>query len=87
MISIVRYSENDYYTKKISSICNARIIWGGDNSINNIRKFPLSHRSLDIAFADRYSFCLINSDSICELNEFEFRNLLQSELNNNRPIS
>ena len=37
MISIVRYSNNDDYTKKISSMCNARIIWGGDNSISNIR--------------------------------------------------
>jgi len=35
-ISIVRYSKNEDYTKKISSICNARVIWGGDNAINNI---------------------------------------------------
>ena len=39
MISVVRYADNDNYTKKISSVCNARLIWGGDKSINNIRKF------------------------------------------------
>ena len=77
MISIVRYSENDYYTKKISSICNARIIWGGDNSINNIRKFPLSHRSLDIAFADRYSLCVINSSTVLKLSPKEIDRLTE----------
>ena len=32
MIKIIRYSENDDYTSKLSSICDARLIWGGDNS-------------------------------------------------------
>mgnify|MGYP001164283059 FL=1 len=39
MISIVRYKDNDDFTKKISLSCNARLIWGGDNSISNIRNF------------------------------------------------
>ena len=57
MISIVRYSDNPEFTQKISSICNARLIWGGNESIKNIRTFKLQERSIDIAFADRYSFC------------------------------
>jgi len=67
MISVVRYRDNDGYTKKISSICNARLIWGGDNSINNIRKFSLNLRALDIAFADRYSICVINASEVLKL--------------------
>jgi len=77
MISIVQYSENDYFTKKISSICNARIIWGGDNSINNIRKFPLPYRSLDIAFADRYSLCAIDSQALLKLSSKEINRLTE----------
>ena len=68
MISIVRYSNDDNYTKKISSICNARIIWGGDNTIDNIRKFELNQRALDIAFADRYSFCVMSTLEILKIN-------------------
>ncbi len=77
MVSIVRYSDNDDYTKKISSICNARIIWGGDNSIKNIRSFPLSQRALDIAFADRYSFCVINTSEVIKLNKKEIGRLAE----------
>ena len=77
MISIIRYSDNDDYTKKISSICNARLIWGGDNSIKNIRKFPLNQRALDIAFADRYSFCVMNTSEVMKLDKKEITRLVE----------
>ena len=81
MISIVRYSDNDNYTKKISSICNARVIWGGDNSIKNIRKFPLNQRALDIAFADRYSFCVMNTSEVIKLGKKEIKRLVEKFYN------
>ena len=77
MISIVRYSNNDNYTKKISSICNARLIWGGDNSIKNIRNFALNQRALDIAFADRYSFCVMSTSEVIKLGEKEIKRLVE----------
>tara|TARA_B100001123_G_C15230995_1_gene995163 strand:- start:22 stop:1209 length:1188 start_codon:yes stop_codon:yes gene_type:complete len=80
-IAIIRYSENDSYTKKISSMCNARLIWGGDNSINNIRKFPLDQRAIDIAFADRYSFCVINTSEILKLSVNEIKRLAEKFYN------
>ncbi len=76
-ISIVRYSKNENYTKKISSICDARVIWGGDNTINNIRKFPLSFRAIDITFADRYSFCILDTAKFLELNIKEMKRLIE----------
>ncbi len=71
MITIVRYRDNDNYTKKISSICNARLIWGGDETIKNIRMFKLQQRAIDIAFADRYSFCAIDTKKFLKLNKYE----------------
>ena len=71
MIVVVRYRDNDNYTKKISSICNARLIWGGDETIKNIRMFKLQQRSIDIAFADRYSFCAIDTKKFLKLNNYE----------------
>src|SRR5574344_750055 len=50
----------DYF----SSICSSRMIWGGDVTISNIRKSPLSPRANDITFADRHSILLLNSDAI-----------------------
>ena len=81
MITIVRYSNNDNYTKKISSICNGRIIWGGDNSIRNIRKFEINQRALDIAFADRYSFCALETMEILKLSTNEIERLVEKFYN------
>ena len=71
MIVVVRYRDNDNYTKKISSICNARLIWGGDETIKNIRMFKLQQRAIDIAFTDRYSFCAIDAKKFLKLNNYE----------------
>ena len=81
LISIVRYKNNDKFTKKISSLCNARIVWGGDKSISSIRKFPLNERSIEITFADRYSFCLIDSSKILKINNFDLKRLVEKFYN------
>tara|TARA_B100000686_G_C16763634_1_gene960393 strand:- start:1015 stop:2208 length:1194 start_codon:yes stop_codon:yes gene_type:complete len=80
-ITIVRYKDNDNFTKKISSICNARVVWGGDKSVATIRQFPLMERAIDISFADRYSFCIINSSKISNLNKFELKLLVEKFYN------
>lgn len=81
MISIVRYTDNDNFTKKISSICKARLIWGGDETIKKIRMFKLQERAIDIAFADRYSFCVINTDNFLKLKEYETNQLIEKFYN------
>ena len=62
-IVIVRYDRGSDATKQFSLCCNVRIIWGGDNTINQIRKNMLSPRAFDVSFADRYSICAINAKS------------------------
>lgn len=61
-IALVRYerdkSVNDYF----SSLCDVRVIWGGDATIEEIRKSPLRARATEVTFADRYSIALINAD-------------------------
>jgi len=61
MIKIAKYKNNESFTKKISSICDARLIWGGDQSIENIRKYNLHASAIDLTFADRYSLCIIDT--------------------------
>jgi hypothetical protein len=43
-------------------MCDVRVIWGGDSTINDIRKNSIRPRAFDIAFASRYSLCIINAD-------------------------
>ena len=75
MITIIKYSNNDEFTKQVSKICDARVIWGGDKTISEVRKFPISERAYDISFADRYSFCVMNSSKLKRLTEFEFKKI------------
>ena len=62
MISIIRYTNNDELTKKLSLICDARLIWGGDKTISNIKKYESKSRNIDIPFSDRFSISLINTE-------------------------
>ncbi len=59
MNAIVNYTEKDEITASISAISNARLIWGGNETIRNIRGLPTPERCVDISFSDRYSFCVI----------------------------
>jgi len=80
-ITIIRYNDNDIYTKNISYKCNLRIIWGGDETIKAIRKFELNPSATDITFADRSSICIINSGSIIKTNSFDLSILAEKFYN------
>ncbi len=60
----IQYSRKDEITKKISSICDGRVIWGGNKTVNEIRKMWIPERSIDLTFPDRYSLSVINLDRI-----------------------
>lgn len=64
-VALVRYDHTDAAsTDYFSSLCNARVIWGGDATIAKIRESAIPARSFDVCFADRYSIAAINADSL-----------------------
>ena len=81
MTAIVKYTINDQITQSISAISNARLIWGGDETIRNIRGFSTTERCVDIAFSDRYSFCVIQSEELLILDEVELQKLAEKFYN------
>ncbi len=80
-IAIVKYKDNENFTRKISSTCNARVIWGGDKTINDLRSYQINERAIDLTFADRYSFCVINLDKLQKLSELDFNTLIKKFYN------
>jgi len=62
-ICLVKYGHDQTITDCLSALCDTRIIWGGDQTIETIRKSPLKPRATEITFSDRYSICVINSDN------------------------
>jgi hypothetical protein len=59
---IVKYQRNKEINDYFSSYAQVRIIWGGDQTIQELRRSPLPIRSKDIVFADRFSILLIDAD-------------------------
>lgn len=68
-IFLVRYDRNKEINDLFSSFADVRIVWGGDNTIAELRKSPLPPRSSEITFADRYSIAIIDSDAYLEMEE------------------
>lgn len=69
MTLFVSYGRDDESTAYYSSICDGRIIWGGDKAIKSIRKFPLKERAVEVVFADRYSFAVMDIATIIEMSQ------------------
>lgn len=70
-ICLVRYGRDQKVNDLFSSLADTRIIWGGDNTIAEIRKSPLGPRAGEIAFADRYSLAVIDSEKYLAINDKE----------------
>ena len=60
-ICIVRYEHSDEITAYLSSICDIRIIWGGNRTIEQIRRYPIPPRAIEMCFADRHSVAVIDT--------------------------
>ena len=59
---IVRYEHDEEITQHLSDMCDIRIIWGGNQTIQLIRRAALPPRAIEMAFADRYSIVVIDAD-------------------------
>lgn len=67
---LVRYERDSQINDYFSSMSDVRVIWGGDQTIAEIRRSPLPPRSFDVTFADRFSAAVID-DSYLEREDKE----------------
>jgi hypothetical protein len=65
-VAVVRYPHESNANEVFSALCNVRVIWGGDATIETIRKNAILARAFDICFADRYSIAAIRPKAILE---------------------
>ena len=74
----VRYSHQKELTDYFSNICDARVVWGGDKTIREIKRSEMSLRSIDLSFPDRYSISLINAQ-VFNSSDMQVKNNLVSK--------
>lgn len=86
-IQVLRYDRDEKnasgvgMTEFFSSICDVRIIWGGDDTIADIRKYPLDPRAKEITFADRYSIGVLSARAVAEASDEEISKLASNFYN------
>ena len=63
-IVLCRYGHEKELTDYLSGLADVRILWGSDESVQEIRKSPLPPRGIDIPFAARSSAAVISAGEI-----------------------
>ena len=73
----ISYEHNlsDDITKYLSSICDCRIIWGSDKTVNLVKKFETKATCKDIIFSDKYSISIVNLNYLKKLNKKKIEDL------------
>ncbi len=79
--AFVRYPRSDEITAEFCKIADARMIWGGDKTIANIKSLPASPRCVDIAFADRYSLAMIDGEAVLNADAAQMKRLAENFYN------
>jgi hypothetical protein len=79
--AFISYPADDEITMAFCKMVDARIIWGGDKTVEHIRSFTVKPRCVDVVFPDRYSVCIINSEAIGIASEAEIKLLVQGFYN------
>lgn len=68
-ISIVRYEKSDSVTGDLLNFSNLKIVWGGDNTVKQIRGIPTPAHCKEVVFPDRKSVSIIDQKSLLRLSE------------------
>ncbi len=81
-VCVVTYPrEAQKVTEAFSARCDARVIWGGDETVRRVREAALPPRAVEVAFADRYSLLCIRPEAVMALSEEELERLAKDFYN------
>ncbi len=70
-IAVVEYGRDKEITDYLSALADVRVIWGGDNTVAEIRKSSIPARSIEVTFADRYSICVLDAKEVVQITNWE----------------
>lgn len=78
---ICTYGHEERATETLSAVCHTRVIWGGDATVQAIRQVPLAPLANELAFPDRFSLAILNSERVRALDEAALDQLLEQFYN------
>ncbi|MCC7053593.1 MAG: hypothetical protein IT355_10010 [Gemmatimonadaceae bacterium] len=78
---MLSYGHDADISAALSAICDVRVVWGGDGTVNAMRKVPLPAHAVEMTFPDRYSWAALQVDAFLALDE-EARDTLADQFYN-----
>lgn len=63
-IVLLTYAHDAEVTARISARCQARVVWGGDATVAEIRRVPLRPTAVELAFPDRFSLAALDAETV-----------------------
>lgn len=83
-IAVISYPHDKEITDALSAMVNVRVIWGGDRTVEEIRRSPVRPRCTEVCFADRYSILAVEAAGlISKMEEADDKDKLLSEIAHN----
>jgi len=73
--TLLTYDHDDHKTAQLSQLCHVRVVWGGDQTVNAIRRISLSPMASELVFPDRFSSSLIHAEALNKLSSDELLQL------------
>lgn len=67
--SFISYDRDDTVTAAYTDKCDARVVWGGDETIRRIRALPMPPHAVELVFPDRWSFALFSQAAFSQADE------------------
>ncbi len=63
-LRVVTYPHDETISRQLSACCDARMLWGGDQTVGYFSALPLRPTAVDIKFANKYSLALLSADAV-----------------------
>ncbi len=68
-IVLLTYPHDDLINRALSEVCQLRVVWGGDATVQKLRAIPLRPTAAEVCFPDRFSACAIEAGALLALDE------------------
>ena len=81
-VNVVIYPrERQNITEEYSALCDARIIWGGDETVCRVRQAAMPPHAVEVTFPDRYSLLVIRPEAILAMDDKQLKQTAQGFYN------
>jgi len=77
----IRYGKDDTITSALSALCDARMVWGNDETVMHLRSIPLPPLAREVSYAERSSAAALNAERYLALSAPEKQQLVRALFN------